>query len=334
MSYFSFDTVQQNKKCAVIGCGNQGGVAAHALAQSGIPDCLVLIDPDQRLARGQAADICGALPPDSDMDIWAGDATDLAGCSLIVLAAGISPVDESAHADLIALNTPILRKIASDIAANCPDAFVIVLSQPVDIMTYTVLRYSGLPRSRVVGVGTLPYTLRLQRLISKYIGADPKQINAMVLGEATEHATACWSNATACAMTLDAYLTDRGRSNDALILHSLLDDAVSACNHAVDAKGNAEFSNAAAALRIADAFFHNRNTLLTVCTLADGYCDLPRICMSLPCIISSRGAEIATGILPVQAEIRQLHKSAARLLAQLPDADISDLSSDNVKRVL
>lgn len=323
MSYFSFDIHDKGKKCAVIGCHGIGGTIAHALAASGIPDALVLIDRDKRLADGQAADLCSALPLRSDMDIWAGESADLADCALIVLAVGASPVHESAQADLIELNAPLVRHAVSDIAAYCKDAVVLVVSQPMDTMTYTALRYAGLPSRQIVGLGTLVYTQRLQHLIGKYLGADQNQVNIMILGEQGARATVCWSLARVCGMPLDAYLNAMGRGGDMPVLQSLFDDVLHEHERAVDAKGHADFAIAHATITLADAVLHDRRTLLPLCTLSDGYAELSHVCMSLPCILGRRGAELFPELLPFPAELEQLQRSATRLRARFPEVEKS-----------
>ena len=320
MSYFSFD-VQKSKKCAVIGCHGTGCAISYALAQSGMVDSLVLIDSDKRLSEGQAADLLGALPPQSDMDIWAGEFSDLSNCALIVLATGFPALHESAHADLIALNTPNVRHMLSQIATYTSDAVVLVLCEPVDIMTQIAVRYSESSAQRILGIGTLPLCLRYNSLLAKYLGADASQVHSMILGQADEHAVICKNHIYVCGMPLESYLKAIGRSIDMTIPLSLFDDALSAQRRAEDAKGRADYSLAKATLLVADAVLHDRNTVFPISRLSEQYCELPEVCISLPCRLGKHGAQIIPEILPDPAELEQLQKSASRLRAQLLDCE-------------
>ncbi len=323
MSYFSFDSRDKGKKCAVIGCHGIGGTIAHALAASGLPDALVLIDRDKRLADGQAADLCSALPLRSDMDIWAGESSDLADCALIVLAVGASPVHETAQTDLIEINAPLVRHVASEITAYNKDAVIVVVSQPMDTMTYTALRYAGLPSEQIIGPGTLIYSQRLRYLIGKYLGVDWHQVDIMILGEQGARATVCWSLARVCGMPLDAYLNAMGRGGDLPVLKSLFDDILQEHERAVDAKGHADHTIAQAVISLADIILHDRHTVLPLCTFTNGYAELSHVCMSLPCMLGKRGATIVPQLLPAPAELEQLQRSATRLRARIPEVEKS-----------
>lgn len=315
MPYFS-NHAKSRKKCAVIGCHGVGAAVAHALALSGLVNSLVLIDRDKKLADGYASDLCGALPLHADTDIWAGDDCDLADCSLIVLCQGECALHESAHADLISLNAPLIRSAVSTITAYAPHAIILVLSQPVDLMTYTALQYSGLPGSRVIGIGTLAAELILKRLIAKYLGTDASQISTMILGQANLHATPCWSLTHIAGVPLDTFLHSGGRSIDLEVTHSLFNDALYMLERAETAKGRAELTLAAATLGVADAILSDCNTLIPVSTLTQGYCELPSVCMSLPCLVNATGAHVASQIIPARPELEQLLSSAARIRSQ------------------
>ena len=320
MSFFWFDSVQKRKKCAVIGCHGLGGTIAYALAHSGLADSLVLIDQDKRLSRGQAADLCASLPFGTNLDVWSGEMSDLANSALIILALGSFPLHESAHADMVALNSPLIRQAVPHISAHAPDAVILVVSEPVDIMTYTATHYAGMPEKQIIGIGTLPYTHRLCRLIAQYLNISPDQVEAMILGQAGRRATVCWSAARVCGMPLLDYLTQVGRTHDTMILHSLFDDVINAFEHAENAKGAPDFSLANAVVSAADAVLNDKQLLLPLCTASDGFCDLSHVCMSVPCILGRHGAQVIESFIPAPAELEHLQKSAAALRSQLLDA--------------
>lgn len=317
MSYFTFDRMQNKRKCAVVGCQSTGGTIAYALAQSDLFEELVLLDADKRMAEGQAADVIASLSPHAKADIWAGDFADLEDCALIVLALGIPALHESAHADLLELNAPPVRKALGSVTAFLSDATVLVVSDPCDLLTRMILRYTGLPPSRVLGIGTMPLCVRLAGLMARYLNTDAQNVQALVVGASDGHAVLLQSKLSVCGMPARDYLMARGRSEDITVLRSLLDDAVYAQDRACDAKGRADFSIASACVRIADAILNDRNTLMPLCIDADDYCDLSHACLSLPCLVGAHGARVVRRIIPDPAEAELLRKAAAQQHAQL-----------------
>lgn len=302
-----------------MGCHGLGGTIAFALAQSGLADSLVLIDQDKRLSQGQAADLGASISCGTSFDVWAGETADLAGSALIILTLGSSPLHESAHADMIALNSPLIRKAVSDISAHAPDAVILVVSEPVDIMTYTATRYAEVPSKQIIGIGTLPHTLRLRSLIAQYLNIASEQIEALILGQAGRRATVCWSAVRIGGIPLPDYLAQMGRVHDTMILHSLFDDVITAFERAEDAKGAPDFSLANAVVKVADAILNNKRLLLPLCTASDNYYDLSHVCMSVPCILDRHGVQMIESFAPAPAELEQLQKSAAALRSQLLD---------------
>jgi L-lactate dehydrogenase len=284
---------------------------------------LVLIDPDKRISDGQAADICASLPMNSGTDVWAGDYADLADCMLIVLALGNHALYENAHADLISINAPLIRRAVSDIASHSTCACILVVSEPVDAMTDIAVRYAGLPKQRVFGIGTAADTFNLQKMLGKYLGTDPCRIEAMVLGQSGELATVCWSRARACGMPLSEYLPAFGRSGDMGILHSLYEDILQMNVRASRVKGCAAYTLAQAVLSVADAVIGDRNSLLTLSTDTQEYKSLLQSCMSLPCIVGRDGARVLSEIALDPTEMEQLINASVRLHAQ------SELYSSN-----
>ena len=321
MSFFSFDLMQSKRKCAVIGCLGTGGTIAWSLAQSGLFDELVLIDDDKRMADGQVADILGALPYGASPDVWVGDYADLEGCKLIILATGIPALYETAQADQIELNLPLVRAAAAGIAANNTDAVVLVASEPVDIMTQIVLHALGVPSTRVIGLGTLPLSLRTSRLIAQYLGTDSRNVQALVLGTDDDNAFLCKTYLRVCGMSVPSYLKSMGRNDDIALLQSLLDDARYSHRRAFDAKGRSDFSIAHACVLAADAVMNDRSVLLPLSVCANGYCELSQICLSLPCVLGKHGARVVYDMMPDFSETDQLRRSAARLRAVLLDCE-------------
>lgn len=332
MSYFSFEQKRNINKCAVIGCGSTGAAAAHALLQSGAVDALVLINPDKRISDGLASDLYCALPLDANTDIWAGDYSDLSDCALIILALGHIRLHESAHADLVALNLPMIRNAATNIMANYKDSVILVLSQPCEIMTMALLQYSGLPSHKVVGIGTLPQSLHLRRLLSKFLGADAKQIHARILGGSDGNGVFCLDSIRIGASSIQDHMTATGRSYDRAILQSLYEDTVNAISRAESAGGCATFAVSSACALFSQCCLSDTNTVLPLCTSTQGFADLAQSCQSLPCRVCRQGVYALTEAMILPDELDSLRRVSARMHAQMMDA-VQIFYPDNEKRV-
>jgi L-lactate dehydrogenase len=319
MSYYIFEHTKKKSKCAVMGCHGVGAAIAHALCACKEIDALVLLDRDTALASGLAADLCCAMPLDSGLDLWAADSADLADCSVIVLAQGYTNTFENAHADLIELNLPIVRQAALDISALAPDAIVIVVSEPCEIMTYSALQYTGFSPSRVFGVGTLAQTHYYRKLLGRYLGIDPQQLNAMILGQVGKHGTLCKDSMQVGGMTLAQFQSMIGRGADRTMPDSLFSDTVQVFEQAEGGVGCAAFAVAQAVSQLVNAILCDTHTILPVCTAS---CAAPKsadCCISLPCRIDRKGAHALYDFPLSKAEHESLVRTAARLHAQICD---------------
>ena len=320
MSLISFGPSQNIKKCAVIGCSGAGMAAAYTLSKNYMIDALVLIDPDSCVCNGVAADLCCSLPQDAHIDIWAGDYSDLADCSLIVLSLGQHHFHECAHADLISINLPLIRKAVSDITAYNRHSIILLLSEPCEIATLSTVRYSGLSAEKIIGIGTLPQTLYLRRLLGNYLGADPRQLDAMIIGQNDANGIPCISSSHISGIPIEKYMLLRGRSFDPAILHSLFEDTVHAFCRAEDALGCAVHAIGSACDIIATCIFGDTDTVLPLCVSTDHFDGLSGVCMSMPCVLGRHGVKLMEDCISESGHYDQLRRTAARLRAQLLDA--------------
>ncbi len=317
MSYFSFGSMQNTKKCAVIGCGGVGSTVAYTLSQSKQIDALVLIDPDQRTSNGVAADLNCALASDSRLDLWAGDYADLSGCTLIILTLGQHRIFENTHADLSAQNLPIIRKAVADITAYNNHACIIVLSEPCEVMTYQVMCHAGIPHQRVIGIGTLPHTLYLRRMLANYLSVDPRQLDAMILGESDIQGAFLLDSIRICGYTPEQYLTSIGRHFDQAMMHSFFEDAMHAFERAQDVTGCAQYATARACALVAESILSDANTILPLCTTTEGIGDLAGACLSVPCIVNKHGARAMLDHSLSLDAYEKLRRSASKLHGQM-----------------
>lgn len=183
------------QKAAVIGCGFVGSSTAFAMMHTGVFSELVLIDVNQDKAQGEAMDLSHGLPFARPMKIYAGDYSDLRECALIVITAGAAQKPDETRLDLVHKNVGIFRSIIPEIVRHNREAVLLIVSNPVDVLTYAALKLSGFPPNRVLGSGTVLDTARLKYLLSEHLQVDSRSVHAFIIGEHGDSELAVWSGA-------------------------------------------------------------------------------------------------------------------------------------------
>ena len=191
------------RKAAVIGCGFVGSSTAFALMQSGLFSELVLIDADADRAEGEALDISHGTPFAMPMKIYAGGYQDLTDAAVIIITAGVNQKPDETRLDLVSKNTKIMRSIIGEIMKHGCEGILLIVSNPVDILTYEALKISGLPKNRVIGSGTVLDTGRLKSELAEHLGVDSRSIHAFIIGEHGDSEIAAFSSANVSGVPLN-----------------------------------------------------------------------------------------------------------------------------------
>ena len=199
-----------DRKVAIVGCGFVGSSSAFALMQSGLFSEMVLIDVDRARAEGEALDISHGSPFAAPMRIYAGDYADAADAAIIVITAGAAQKPGETRLDLAQKNVAIFREIVPRIRETGFDGILLIVSNPVDVLTYAAVKLSGLPESRVIGSGTVLDTARLQEALGAHLGVDPRDVEAYIIGEHGDSELAVWSSADVAGVPLKDFCEMRG----------------------------------------------------------------------------------------------------------------------------
>ena len=206
--------MDQNKvnlrKVAVIGCGFVGSSSAFALMQSGLFSEMVLLDVNRDRAEGEALDIVHGVPLTKPMKIYAGDYDDIVDAAIIVITAGANQKPGETRLDLVKRNVAIFKTIIPEIANRNSRGMLLVVSNPVDIMTYVTLKISGFPKSRVIGSGTVLDTSRLKHLLGEHLGVDHRSVHAFIIGEHGDSEIAAFSSANVSGIPVHEFCELRG----------------------------------------------------------------------------------------------------------------------------
>lgn len=301
------------QKAAVIGCGFVGSSTAFAMMHTGVFSELVLIDVNQDKAQGEAMDLSHGLPFARPMKIYAGDYSDLTECALIVITAGAAQKPDETRLDLVHKNVGIFRSIIPEIVKYNKEAVLLVVSNPVDILTYAAQKLSGLPSRQVLGSGTVLDTARLKYLVGEHLGVDSRSVHAFIIGEHGDSELAVWSGANVSGVDLDHFCELCGHTRHRENMERIYTDVRDSAYEIIEKKGATYYGIAAAVARIAQCIVRDEHSVLPVSTNLHGLYGVGDLCMSVPTVVGRRGAEKMLEIEMNDEERAEFRRSAATL---------------------
>ena len=284
-------------KITIIGAGNVGATSAYTLALSELAPEIILIDKNADKAHGNAVDIMhGSKFLAGGASVIAGDYHDMPGTSIVIITAGANQAPGETRTDLLACNTAIFKEIISNIKPYITrETILLIVTNPVDILTYITHTLAGLPKTRVIGSGTTLDTARLKQIISSDTGIDPGSINAYVIGEHGDTAVTIWSRTSIAGMPFEEYCRFCSSCN------SNIKDVVSAqvrnaAYEVIEQKGATYYAIALAVRRIVECILRDEKGILTVSSVLEGEYGINDMALSLPAVIGRNGIE---RILPI-----------------------------------
>lgn len=311
------------KKIGIVGCGNVGATIAYTLTMRSSCTELVLIDLDEAKAQGEAMDLNHCLPFLTPVQITAGSYDDLAGAEIIVLAAGVNQKPGETRIDLVHHNARIFRGILEKITAVNRDAVFLVVTNPVDVLTYAALRMSGLPAARVIGSGTVLDTARLKFLVGRKLGVDSRNVHSFIIGEHGDSELAVWSSANVSGINLADFAPSRNSGQNMENLYTLYEDVKNSAYEIIRGKGATYYAIAQATQRIIDAILRDEDTILPVSAYLNGEYGLSGLCMSVPAVVGRSGVRQILTIPLNEEEQSRLYRSAETLKCVIDSLDLA-----------
>lgn len=305
-------TINQ-RKVAMIGCGFVGAATAFSLMESGLFSEMVLIDADHERAEGEALDISHGLPFTRPMKIYAGEYDDIVDAAIIIITAGANQKPDETRLDLVQKNVGIFKSIIPQIARRQCPGILLVVSNPVDILTYTAWKLSGFPENRVLGSGTVLDTARLKYNLGEHLGVDSRGVHAFIIGEHGDSELAAWSSATVSGVPLNTFCEMRGHYNHDEATERIAEDVKNSAYEIIRKKKATYFGVAMAVRRICEAIIGDEKSILPVSNLMHGEFGIDDVTLSMPAIIGAKGVERLVPIPLDQEEQEKLSESASTL---------------------
>ncbi len=280
------------RKVVIVGAGAVGATFAYALAQSGAADSICLIDKNKKLADGQVSDLSHGLPYYPSVSIYSGSPEDYNDAQVIVITAGAAQKSGESRLELLKRNAGIMESIMDDIIEQQSRAIVVVVTNPVDVLTQVALRHSRWPRSHIFGSGTVLDSARFRYFISQEVGIDVKSVHAYILGEHGDSELPAWSLTNLGGVPIQQYIQNNGLKEDWPRKKQQIFEAVkNSAYHIIDYKGATNFAVGQALVRIVQAILRDSHSVLTVSVKLKGEYGLEDICLSVPCLVSKDGIE-------------------------------------------
>lgn len=311
-----------DRKVAIIGCGFVGSATAFTLMQSGLFTEMVLIDVDHDRAEGEALDISHGMPFASPMNIYAGDYDDAADAAIIVVTAGANQQPGETRLDLVQKNVRIFKSIIPEIARRDYQGIVLVVSNPVDILTYVTLKLSDLPAHRVIGSGTVLDTARFKYILGEHLGVDPRNVHVRIIGEHGDSEIAVWSTANVSGIPVNDFCELRGHFQHEESMQRIADDVKNSAYEIISKKKATYYGIAMSVKRICEAIVRDEKPILPVSNYLDGLYGLHDVVLSMPAVVGKDGIEYQVPAPLDEDEQDRLKESADALKNVIAGLDL------------
>ena len=298
-------------KVVIVGAGAVGSTAAFSLVVRGVAAEVALIDINQKKAQGEIWDMQHSMDFQSrNVRVVLGDYAACKDADIVVITASAPFAGESSRLEMLAKSETIMRAIVPPIVQSGFDGIFVVVSNPVDIMSYLVMTLSGFPKSRVIGTGTILETARLKQIIGQIMDMDLRSIDAYVMGEHGESMMVPWSHVRAGGKPFTEIIADNRNRFAGVNLDDIVAQTKTAGNLVLQAKGNTQYGIASAVTGIVTAILRDENKIYPVSAYLEGEYGVSGIYCGVPAMLNRNGlAEIGEFNL-TDAEMRQFHSSA------------------------
>ncbi len=303
-------------KITVIGAGSVGATIAYTLSRENFATDIVMIDINKEKAFGEVMDIEQGTCFRTPITLTAGDYPDAKDSDIVIITSGIARKPGQTRLELTQTNVNIMKSIAPEIAKYAPDAKYIIVSNPVDIMTYVFTKISGIPESQIIGSGTLLDTARLRFILSEQLGLAQRNIHAYVFGEHGDSSFIPWNSCYVAGQKLDAYIQmmrDMGKSVPDINREEILTYVQKSGGTIIANKGATFYAIAVSVVRLCELVIASSASAATVSTLMHGEYGVEDVCLSTLTMIGPNGVENKVPFRMTDEEVAQLHKSANAL---------------------
>ncbi len=298
------------RKAVMVGCGFVGSATVFSLMQSGLFSEIAMIDADMSKAEGEAMDISHGIPFAKQMKVYAGSYDDVTDAGIVIVTAGANQKPDETRLDLVNKNVAIFKQIIPEIAKRNFEGILLIVANPVDILTQVAQKLSGLPENRVIGSGTVLDTGRLKHRLGEHLGVDSRSVHAFIIGEHGDSEIAAWSSANVSGIPLNDFCEMRGHYQHEEATREIAEKVKNSAYEIIQRKRATYFGVAMAVKRICEVIVRDEKSILPVSTAMHGEHGIDGVVLSMPCIVGKDGIETMVPIRLSETEQKQLQESA------------------------
>ena len=302
-------------KITIVGAGAVGSTTAYTLMLSGLVSEIVLIDINKKIAEGNALDMNHGISFVSPVKIIAGDYNDIKGSDMVIITAGANQEPGERRTDLLKRNAKITESIVENVLKYChDDTIIMMVTNPVDILTYVAYKISGFSHNHIIGSGTVLDTARLKYLLGEHTNIDARNVHTYIIGEHGDSEVATWSTTSIAGMGISQFCESSQMCDSTAVCTECFYETVkNSAYEIIEKKGATYYAIALAVKRIVECIIGNEKSILTVSSMLEGQYGISDMCLAVPTVVSSNGAEKIIEIDLSEKEKEDLHKSAEKL---------------------
>ena len=308
-------TMRRPRKGAIIGAGQVGMACAYSMLIQSTFDEMVLVDIDRPKLEGEVMDLVHGLSFVAPAIVRAGTIADCQGADVVIITAGAKQRTGESRLDLLGRNVALFKGLVSELVQSCPDAIYLVVSNPVDVMTYVTWKLSGLPCNVVIGSGTVLDTARFRYLLAQDLQLDPRSIHAYIIGEHGDSEVPVWSRLNVAGTPLQTLHPQLGTAHDPGNWSGIFEQVKNAAYEIIQRKGATSYAIGLAVTQIVQAILRDQNRVLTLSCLTNGLYGIEDVYLSLPAVVNRHGVNRIVR-LSLNSEEEQQLKHSAQLLRQ------------------
>ncbi len=312
-------------KISIIGTGSVGSTIAYTLTVMGIASEIVMIDINNEKALGEALDIRQGTPFCGACSIYAGSYRDAEGSNIVILTSGVARKAGQSRLDLAQTNVNITKMIIPEITKYAPDATYIIVSNPVDVLTYTFNKLSGLPENRIIGSGTILDTARLRARLSEYYNINQSNVHAYVFGEHGDSSFIPWSIANISNVPIEEcnkLIGIPGMQSPALDYDEIEQYVRKSGGRVIARKGATFYAVSVSVCHICKCILAGIDTTMTISTMMHGEYGIEDVCLSTLNLVGHDGIRSKVNVKLSDEEVAKLHRSAETLKDIIRNLDI------------
>lgn len=297
-------------KIAVVGAGFVGTTFAYSLLIHGLASQIVIIDINQEKAEGEVMDLNHGMPFAYPARIWAGDYSDCRDADIVVVAVDKGQKIQQSRLELAEGNFQVLKQIIPNITRYNSEGILLVVTNPLDVMTHVALKLSGFPKNRVIGSGTILDTARLRYLLGEHLQVDPRNVHAYIIGEHGDSEVPVWSLANVAGIRLKDYCPICKVPYNPDDLNDLFLKVKNAGYEIMKRKGRTNYGVALGLTKIVESIIRDENAISTVSCFLEDYHGVSDVCLSVPVILNRTGVKEVIKLPLNDEEITAFQKSA------------------------